>query len=83
MDGGGDSGELESVVGPAGDVEERDEGELSDEEDDGWEECCDIVKKELEFMINKFVPFKSQTRTRKKHLSKEALKKIKNKMSFI
>ena len=34
----GDSGELVSVVGPAGDVDERDEGEVSDEEDDGWAE---------------------------------------------
>ena len=30
-------------------------------------------------MINKFVPVKSQKRTRKKHLSKDALKKIINK----
>ena len=43
------------------------------------DECWDIVKKELEFMINKFVPVKSQKRTRKKHLSKDALKTIRNK----
>ena len=43
------------------------------------EECWDIVKKELEFMINKFVPVKSQKRTRKKHLSKDALNQIINK----
>ena len=30
-------------------------------------------------MINKFVPLKSQKRTRKKHLSKDALNKIRNK----
>ena len=34
----GDSGEIESVVGPDRDVEERDEREVSDKEDDGWEE---------------------------------------------
>ena len=34
----GDSGELGSVIGPAGHVDERDERELSDKEDDGWEE---------------------------------------------
>ena len=33
-----DSGELESVVGPERDVEERDEGDESEEEDDGSEE---------------------------------------------
>ena len=43
------------------------------------EECWTTVKKELEFMINTFVPVKSQKRTCKKHLSKDALKKIRNK----
>ena len=48
-------------------------------ENNKTEECWDIVKREFEFMINKFVPVKSQKRTRKNNLSKAALIKIRNK----
>ena len=34
----GDSGDLGSIIGPAGGVEESDEGDETEEEDDGWEE---------------------------------------------
>ena len=40
-------------------------------------ECCNILKYEIESIINKFVPLKKQgKRSRKKHLSKEAIRKI-------
>ena len=40
-------------------------------------ECWDILKYEIESIIDKFVPLKKQgKRSRKKHLSKEAIRKI-------
>ena len=40
-------------------------------------ECWNILKYEIESIINKFVPFQKQgKRCRKKHLSKEAIRKI-------
>ena len=40
-------------------------------------ECWNILKYEIESIINKFVPFQKQRkRRRKKHLSKEAIRKI-------
>ena len=40
-------------------------------------ECWNIVKYEIESIIDKFVPLKKQgKRSRKKHLSKEAIRKI-------
>ena len=40
-------------------------------------ECCNILKYEIESIIDKFVPFQKQgKRCRKKHLSKEAIRKI-------
>ena len=40
-------------------------------------ECCNILKYEIESTIDKFVPFQKQgKRCRKKHLSKEAIRKI-------
>ena len=40
-------------------------------------ECWNILKYEIESIIDKFVPLKKQgKRSRKKHLSKEAIKKI-------
>ena len=39
--------------------------------------CWNILKYEIESIINKFVPLKIQVkRSRKKHLSKEAIRKI-------
>ena len=39
--------------------------------------CWNILKYEIESIIDKFVPFKKQgKRSRKKHLSKEAITKI-------
>ena len=40
-------------------------------------ECCNIIKYEIESIIDTFVPLKKQgKRSRKKHLSKEAIRKI-------
>ena len=40
-------------------------------------ECWNILKYEIESIIDKFVPFRKQgKRCRKKHLSKEAIRKI-------
>ena len=40
-------------------------------------ECWNIVKYEIENIIDKFVPLKIQgKRSRKKHLSKEAIRKV-------
>ena len=40
-------------------------------------ECWNILKYEIESIIDKFVPFQKQgKRCRKKHLSKEAIRKI-------
>ena len=40
-------------------------------------ECRNIIKYEIESIIDKFVPLKKQEkRSRKKHLSKEAIRKI-------
>ena len=40
-------------------------------------ECWNILKYEIESIIDKFVPLKKQgKRSRKKHLSKEAIRKI-------
>ena len=40
-------------------------------------ECWNILKYEIESIIDKFVPLKNQEkRSRKKHLSKEAIRKI-------
>ena len=40
-------------------------------------ECCNILKYEIESIIDKFVPFQKQgKRCRKKHLSKEAIRKV-------
>ena len=40
-------------------------------------ECGNIIKYEIESIIDKFVPLKKQAkRSRKKHLSKEAIRKI-------
>ena len=40
-------------------------------------ECWNILKYEIESIINKFVPLKKQGKwSRKKHLSKEAIRKI-------
>ena len=40
-------------------------------------ECWNIIKYEIESIIDKFVPLKKQEkRSRKKHLSKEAIRKI-------
>ena len=40
-------------------------------------ECCNILKYEIESIIDKFVPLKKQgKRSRKKHLLKEAIRKI-------
>ena len=40
-------------------------------------ECWNILKYEIESIINKFVPLKTQgKRSRQKHLSKEAIRKI-------
>ena len=40
-------------------------------------ECWNILKCEIESIIDKFVPLKKQgKRSRKKHLSKEAIRKI-------
>ena len=40
-------------------------------------ECWNILKYEIESIIDKFVPLKKQgKRARKKHLSKEAIRKI-------
>ena len=40
-------------------------------------ECWNILKYEIESIIDKFVPFQRQgKRCRKKHLSKEAIRKI-------
>ena len=40
-------------------------------------ECWDILKYEIESIVDKSVPLKKQgRRSRKKHLSKEAIKKI-------
>ena len=42
-------------------------------------ECWNNLKYEIESIIDKFVPFKKQgTRSRKKYLSKEAIRKIAN-----
>ena len=39
-------------------------------------ECWNIIKYEIESIIDKFVPFQKQGKERKKHLSKEAIRKI-------
>ena len=39
-------------------------------------ECWNILKYEIESIIDKFVPLKKGKRSRKKHLSKEAIRKI-------
>ena len=40
-------------------------------------ECWNILKYEIESIIDKFVPLKNQeNRSRKKHLSKESIRKI-------
>ena len=43
-------------------------------------ECWNILKSELDCVVDKFVPLKKQRkRSKKKHLSKEAIRKIKSK----
>ena len=39
-------------------------------------ECWNILKYEIESIIDQFVPLKNKENSRKKHLSKEAIKKI-------
>ena len=43
-------------------------------------ECWNILKREIDCVVDKFVPLKKQgKRSKKKHLSKEAIRKIKYK----
>ena len=43
-------------------------------------ECWNILKSEIDYVVDKFVPLKKQgKRSKKKHLSKEAIRKIKYK----
>ena len=43
-----------------------------------------MLKSEIDCVVDKFVPFKKQgKRSRKKHLSKEAIRQIKNKQMML
>ena len=46
-------------------------------------ECCNIVRGELDSVIDSYVPMKKQgKRSKKKHLSKEAFRKIRYKQNM-
>ena len=46
-------------------------------------ECCNILKREIGCTVEQFVPLKKQgKRSKKKHLSKEAIRKIKYKQTM-